>query len=137
MFRPPVAVRQPVHRVVLVEIFRVLRYEFHGLGPKLWNGLRCIIKVDGEAVGLVMVGHVPEDIVVDVAEEMHLRLNAPVILHVFECRMFVEEAAVPSAHLVVGFHAAVLDVVFLEDLGRFFEKLHIDPRGDRPVFLRY
>jgi hypothetical protein len=39
--------------------------------------------------------------------------------------------------LVVGFHAAVLNVVFLEDLGRFFEKLHIDPRGDRPVFLRY
>ncbi len=81
-----------------------------------------------------MVGHVAENVVVDIAEEMHLGLDAPVKLGVGQGRVFVEEAAVPAAHLVVGFHATVLDVIFLENLGRFLEYLFIDPGGDFPVF---
>lgn len=66
-----------------------------------------------------MVGHIAEDVVIDVAEEMNFGFHSPVKLHVCQGRVFVEQAAVPTAHLMVGFHAAVLDVVFLENLGRF------------------
>src|SRR5437667_2966525 len=48
--------------------------------------------------------------------------------------MLVEETAVPPAHLMVGFHVTILDIVFLEDLARFFEDLVVNPGGDIPVF---
>lgn len=84
-----------------------------------------------------MVRHVSEDVVIYVAEEVHLRLHPPVILHMFECRMFVEETAVPSTHLMVRSQASVLDVLFFEDLGGFLEELLVDPRRSLPVFVRY
>ena len=48
--------------------------------------------------------------------------------------MAVEEAAVPAAHLVVGYHGAVLDVLLFEHAGGFVEEVAVDPGGDRPVF---
>lgn len=47
--------------------------------PKVRDTLRCVEKVDREAVGLVAVLHEPEDIVVNVAEELDLGFNAPVV----------------------------------------------------------
>ena len=64
--------------------------------------MRGVVEVDGEAVGFVVVGHVAEDVVVDVAEEMDFGFDAPVVSCVFEGGVVVEEAAVPAAHLVVG-----------------------------------
>jgi hypothetical protein len=120
-----------------MQILGVRGNELHRLGPEGGDGGRRIVEVDGEAVGLVVVCHVAEDVVVDVAEEMHLGLHAPVELCVGECRVLVEETAVPAAHLMVGFHGAVLDVVLLEDLGRFFEELVVDPGGYVPVLFGY
>ncbi len=41
--------------------------------------------------------------------------------------MFVEEAAVPATHLVVGDHVAVLDFLLFEELGGFLEEVVVDP----------
>lgn len=68
-----------------------------------------------------MVLHITEDIVVNIAEEVHFWLNPPVVLYVGESRVFIEETTVPSTHLVVRKHARVLDVVLLEDLDGFGE----------------
>lgn len=112
----------------------MLGEEFRGLGPESWDRFGRIVEVDGKSVGLVVVCHVAEDVVVDVAEEMDLGLYSPVELCVCERRMLVEEPGVPAAHLVVGFHGAVLDVVLFENFGGFLEDLLVDPRGYFPVF---
>ena len=79
----------------------MLCYEFHRLGPQCGNGLRIIVQVDGKAISLVIILHVSEDIVVDVAEEVHFGLHSPIILRILKRRVLVEESAVPSTHLVV------------------------------------
>ena len=98
--------------------------------------MRRVVEVDGEAVGLVAVLHKAEDIIVDVAEEVNLWLNTPVVLHVLEGGVVVEQTRVPAAHLVVAQHVRVLDVVFLEDICALAEQIIIDPAGDFPVFFR-
>lgn len=113
---PARAVGQPIHRIILVQALRVLCHKLHRLRPQRGDGVRRVVQVDGEPVGLVVILHVSEDIVVNVAEEVYVGLHPPIILHVFECWVLVEEPAVPSAHLVVRHHAAVLDVLFFEDL---------------------
>lgn len=66
-----------------------------------------------------MVLHVAEDIIIDVAEEMHFGLYPPVVAYIFEGRVAVEETAVPATHLVVGDHGAVLSAFFGEHAAAF------------------
>ena len=77
--------------------------EFLRLRPQGGNALRCVVEVDGETVGFIVVLHPAENVIVDVAEEMDFGLDAPVVADVFEGGVFVEHAAVPAAHLVVGY----------------------------------
>lgn len=129
VLRPPLFVLEPCTRIdsVVFDIFRVSVEEFEGLRPKGGNGLRGIVEVDGEAVGFVVVLHVAENVVVDVAEEVDFGFHSPVVAYVFEGGMVVEETAVPAAHLVVGDHIAVLDVLLGKHLSTFFEEVHVDP----------
>lgn len=92
VLRPPRAVLQPRARVVLVLVFRVRGQELERLRPEGGDALRGVVQVDGEAVRFVAVGHVAEHVVVDVAEEVHLRLHSPVIARVGQGRVMVEEA---------------------------------------------
>jgi hypothetical protein len=41
--------------------------------------------------------------------------------------VFVKEARVPAAHLVVRYHISVLDIILSEDLGGFLKEIYIDP----------
>lgn len=134
MQRPPRLIRHPIQRIIPMQILRVLREEFLRFGPQRGDGFGVVVEVDGEAVGLVVVVHVPEDVVVDVAEEMDLGLHAPVVAGVGQRGVFVEHAAVPAAHLVVGDEVGVLDALLFEHDGGFFEEGEVDPGGDVPVF---
>lgn len=80
----------PSHRIILVEVFRVLRNEPRRFGPQCRYRLRRIVKVDCEAISLIVIRHIPENIVVDITEEMDLRLNTPIELGICKSRMFVE-----------------------------------------------
>ena len=88
--------------------------KLHCLGPKRWDRWWRIVKIDRKAIGLVVVLHEAEHIVVDVAEEVDLGFNPPVVLHVCQSWMFVEQTRVPPTHLMVAQHVGVLYVVFLE-----------------------
>ncbi len=79
MIRSPRAVRQPLHRVVAVYVLRMRCEELLGFGPQSRESMWRIVQVDGEAVRLVVVLHVPEHVVVDVAEEMDFRFHTPVV----------------------------------------------------------
>ena len=86
-----------------MHVFRMCGDEFLRLRPQGRNAIRRIVEVDGEAVSFIMVLHPTENVIVDVAEEMDFGLDAPVVADVFESGVFVEHAAVPAAHLVVGY----------------------------------
>lgn len=116
--RTPRVVCHPLHGAVVVEVLGALGEELDRLGPQGREGLGVVVKVDGEAVRLVVVVHVPEDVVVDVAEEVDVGLDAPVVPGVLERRVLVEQPAVPPAHLVVGDHLGVLDATLFEHPGR-------------------
>ena len=133
VLRPPLAIRQPIPRILLMQILRMRRHKLFGFRPQGRDGLGRIIQVYGETVGFVVVLHVAEDVVVDVTEEVDIGLDAPVVAGVEQGGVFVEHATVPAAHLVVGIHFAILDVLFFENFGRFFEEVVVDPRGDGPV----
>ena len=108
--------------------------EFLGFWPERGHGLRGVIEIDDEAVGFVMVCHVAKDIVVDVAEEVDFGFYAPVVSYVLKGWVLVEEARIPTAHLVVGYQVAVLDLLFLQDLCGFGEEVGIYPRWHSPLF---
>lgn len=133
MLRPLLSIPQPAQGAIVAHILRVLGHKLQRLGPQGRDGFRRVVQVDGEAVRLVVVGHVAEDVVVDVAEEVHFGLHAPVVAGVRQGRVFVEEAAVPAAHLVVGGEVGVLHLLLFEDVGGFFEEVGVDPGGDGPV----
>lgn len=126
---------QPIHSIVLVEIFRMLSDKFGRFGPQRRNRSWRIVEIDSETISLIVVGHESEHIVVDVAEEVHLRLHPPVELRVCKSRMLVEKTTVPATHLMIGLHGTVLNIVLLEDSGRLFKQFIVDPGRDLPMLL--
>ena len=136
MFRSALLILQPRSRIlgVVFQVFGVGFGETHCFGPQRGDGFGIVVEVDGEAVGFVVVLHVAENIVVNVAEEMHFGFDPPVVAYVFEGRVTVEETAVPATHLVVGDHGAVLGAFFGEHAAAFAHEVGVYPVGDYPVF---
>ena len=132
--RPSLAIRQPLSRIVLDFIVRVRSQKFLRLWPQRRYGRRRIVYINRKPVSFVVVLHVAKDVIVNVAEEMDFRLNAPIIAGVGQRGVAVEHARVPAAHLVVGELASVLDGLLLEHFGGFFEDVTVDEGGDVPVF---
>jgi len=122
--------------IVFCFVFGVVSKEFEGLRPQRSDRLRAVKKGDGEAVGLVVILHPTEHVIVNVAEEMNFGLDTPVVLHVGKGRVFVELAAVPAAHLVVRVHVGILDILLGEKLLGLIIEVLVDPRGNVPMLSR-
>lgn len=137
VLRSPFTVNEPCHGIILVQVFGMRSQKLDGLRPQRRYTLGRIVQIDIEAIGLVVVLHVVEHIVIHVAKELYLGLNPPVELEVLQSRMMVEQPAVPSAHLVVRRHIPVLNIVFLENLRRLFVQVVVDPGWRIPVLLGY
>lgn len=133
MFGSILTIRKPPHRIIRMNIFRMLRKKLQSLRPKSFNRLGGVINVDNETIALVIIFHVSENIVIDVAEEVDTGFYTPVPTVILERRVVVEATGVPATHLVVGVHARVLDAVFDEEIGGFTHELGVDPGGDVPV----
>lgn len=118
VFRPSLAINDPLSRIILVQVLWVCCHKLSGLWPQGRHGLRRIVQVDRKAVGLIMVVHPAENIVVNVAKEVHLWLDAPVVADVLKRWVFVEHATIPAAHLMIGYHGTVLNLLLFEHLGR-------------------
>lgn len=126
----------PAERVVRVEV--LLSDAGRGeealcFRPERGDGEGRVVQIYGEAVGLVAVGHVAKHVVVDVAEEVHVGLDAPVVVLVGEGGVMREEARIPAAHLMVGYLVGVLDAVVGKDGCGFGEEGGVDPGWCGPV----
>ena len=137
VIRSELVVRQPFHHVILGNVGRVCGNELLSFGPEIRDTLRCIEQVDSKAVSDVVVLHVPENIVVDIAEKLNLGLHAPVVAEVVEDRMLVKHSTVPSAHQMIGHLVTILDALLLQHLRRLVEGIHVDPVRNRPMLLGY
>lgn len=73
---------KPLHSTVLVEVVRMLCQEFDCFWPQGWKSLGVVVQVDSESVGFIIVVHVTEDIILNVAKEVHLGFNTPVVARV-------------------------------------------------------
>lgn len=133
MLRSQLVVHKPFHHVVVSDVFGVFGKEAFGLGPQARQTFRCIEEIDCESVRLVVILHVVEDVVVDVAVKFDLGFDSPVVSRVGEGRMLVKHSTVPSAHFVVRGFAGVLKALFFEVFVRFFDEIVIDPFGRFPV----
>lgn len=101
--------------------------KFHCLGPEGLDAFWGVIQVYGEAVCFVVVFHVAENIVVYVAEKVDFGLHAPVVFCMGEGGVFVEEAGVPTAHLMIGNEISILNAFLFEDLSGFSKEVFVDP----------
>lgn len=135
MVRPADIVGKPLDSAVRVKVCRVIGEELGCFRPQCRQRLGVIVECDCEAVRLVVVLHVSEDIVVHIAKEVDIWFDTPVVSSVLKCRMFIKHSAVPSTHLVVRHHVCVLDALFLEDGGGCVEHAGVDPGRRRPMFV--
>lgn len=124
-----VRVEQPVKIRLRVDQMRVLRDEVARDGPE--GGEAAGVVEDGhvEAVDEVVLGEEAERVVGDLAEEMHVRLDAPVPVVGGEGGVVVKEAGLPADHRVVGEHVALADA----DGAQVVEGVHVFVSGD-PVW---
>lgn len=79
MFGPRLVIGDPIQHVVVAQVGGVCGQESASLGPEGGDRLRSIVEADGETIGLVVILHVAEHIVVDIAEELDVGLDAPVV----------------------------------------------------------
>lgn len=121
MLGSQLVIYKPFHHVIVGDVFRMLGKEAFRLGPERWQTFRCVKKVDCESVGLVVILHVMEHVVVDIAVEFDLGFDSPVVSRISEGWMLVEHAAVPSAHFVIRGFAGVLEALFFEEFVRLFD----------------
>jgi len=135
ILRPPLPVCQPLHSIIRVHIGRMICNEFLRLRPECRHTLRRVVDIDVEAICFVVILHPAEDVVVDVAEEVDVRFDAPVVLVFGEGGVLGEEAAVPTTHLVIGLLFHVLDALVDEEGHGFGVEVWVDPGRDGPVFL--
>lgn len=97
------AVGEPLYRIVVVQILWMRGKEFGRLWPEGRYRFWCIIKVYVESISLVVVLHISEDVIVDVAIELHFGFNAPIVSYILQGGMVVEQTTVPATHLMVRF----------------------------------
>lgn len=114
----------------------MLGEELDSLWPQTRESLGIIVEIDGETICFVVVVHVTEDIIVDLAEEVDVGLDAPVVSGIREGGVLVEEPAIPTAHLVIRSLAGILDTLVLENRRRLVEYIVVDPGRRLPVLGR-
>lgn len=66
---PVVRVGEPLDGVVRVQVLGVLGDKLERLWPECLDRFRRVVDVDDETIGFVVILHVAEHVVVDVAEE--------------------------------------------------------------------
>lgn len=94
-------ITEPVERVVLVEVFGMFLHEFLDTIPECFDGLTIFVETEDEAVFLLVVDHVFEWIVVDIAEEFDAWFNSPVPFVVLHERLLEEETRFEPTHMSV------------------------------------
>ena len=124
------------HGVALGNVLGVVLHELGDAIPKGGDGLEILVKAEHEAVLLVVLVHVTERIVVNVAVELDAGLNTPVVVVVHHERLTEEEAGLETTHVAVADAVTIDDLALLHVLANLLSLLLVDVRRERPVLGR-
>lgn len=127
MGRPSLAICHPLFGIVRMDMLRMSRKKFLGFWPERLYALRRVIEIDGETIGLVVILHIPEYVIIHITKEVNLGFDAPIVLDIFECRVLVKHPGIPAAHLMIGHHRTVLNIMLLQYARRFIKEVTVDP----------
>ena len=116
-------------------MLRVVLDELLDAVPKSRDGLDIFVETEHEAVLLLILGHEAEGVVVDVAEELDARLDAPVPLVVHHQWLAEEEAGLEAAHVAVADGVAVDDLALGHVLADLLRLVLVDEIREGPVLL--
>ena len=108
-------------------------HEFLDTVPEGFDGLTIFVETEDETVLFLVVDHVLERIVMNIAEQLNAWFDSPVPFVVHHERLSEEEARFESAHVSVTDGITVDDFLLchvFSDLSCFFL---INPRWKRPV----
>lgn len=76
-------VNDPVHCIVMMQVVCMRGNEILSLGPERSDCDWVVVQCDIEAICLVSILHEAKDVVVYIAKEVYMRLDTPVVLHIF------------------------------------------------------
>lgn len=131
----PIVIRDKLQAVAFNNVMWVLGHELLGGFPESWNGFLVFVQTEGKAVFLLVLFHVEEWIVVDVAEELDGGFDTPVKFIVGEEFVFEEETRFESTHVAVGDGITIDDFSLSHVLTNSGSFVLINPFGEAPVFL--
>jgi hypothetical protein len=103
-------ITQEGHGIVLCDVLGMLFHEFFHAIPERRNRLDVLVQTQHETVLLLVLGHVAERIVVDIAKHLDARLDAPIPFVAVHDRMLEEKARLITAHVSVADGVAVDDL---------------------------
>lgn len=124
------------HGVALGNVLRVVLHELGNAVPKSGDGLEILVKAEHEAVLLLVLVHVAEGVVVDVAVELDARLDTPVVVVVHHKGLAEKEAGLETAHVAVADAVTVDDLALSHVLANLLGLLLVDVGRERPVLGR-
>lgn len=129
-------VTEESHGVALGNVLGVVLDELGNAVPEGGDGLEILVETEDEAVLLLVLVHVAEGVVVDVAVELDARLDTPVVVVVHHERLAEEEAGLEAAHVTVADTVTVDDLALPHVLANLLSLLLVDVRRERPVLGR-
>jgi hypothetical protein len=130
-----VIVGNELHQVVGVDHLGELVHVLLGGLPQSLNGGAVLKQRNGETVGLIVLSHELEHIIVDVTVQLDGGLDSPVVLELVHDRVSPEEAGLVSAHMSVGNGVTVDDLLLSHLLSGSSSSLLINEIGESPVLL--
>jgi hypothetical protein len=128
-------IAEELHCVILGNMLGMLLHEGLGTLPESRDGLDVLVERQREPVLLVVVLHVFEDIVVDVAVKLNGGFHSPVVFVVQHELLLEKETRLKAAHVTVGNGISVNDTLCVHVLANLFCLLLIDVIGEAPVLL--
>ena len=129
-------VTEESHGVTLGNVLGVVLHELRNAVPESGDGLEILVKAEHEAVLLLVLVHVAEGVVMDVAVELDARLDAPVVVVVHHKGLAEEEARLETAHVAVADAVTVDDLALSHVLANLLGLLLVDVGRERPVLGR-
>ena len=130
-----VVLADPLHRVALDNVLRVGGCEVLDGVPESGDRLDVFVQAEREAILLLVISHVFESVVVDVAEQLDAGLDAPVPFVVHHQWVAEEKARLVPAHVPVADGVAVDDLLLLHLLTDLGGLILVNPFGERPMLL--
>lgn len=105
--------------------------------PERRKGASVVEDIHVETVFHVVIAHEAEDIVVNVAEEVDIRLNPPIPVKILEPWMLVEESTVPTAHVSIADHPSFPNSNGTQVFQAIHEPPLINPVRQGPMLFRH